>query len=811
MTSQRFLNDKVNSRDFLRSLLEACKAPIVALLFISFYTLGSVVSFARSLKKNAELIELLKKHEIISYFGGAKGEFEYKDTTVLCFLMVFCGVAVAISLFSFAFKKNSVNVYFSMGITRTRLFLNRVAAGAAELLVISFIPYLMVFLANVSLLGFNTHQLKLLGYYTLLMFVRGMSGFALGAFAVSVSGSMIEAVFTTGSASVIFVAVAALLSELKSLFLIGYTGGIEEEKLMLLTPWLGLLERSNYSDLVTGKKVPKEHLLTWKTDFSPIVFWAVAVVIIFAVALFLFKKRKNENTSSFGKYAVASALNGASILVVSILVLAELFSNLYSNNKSISVSLCIILCTVISFVIFIIAELIIRRKFKAVLRMLPVYGGTALVVFASLIVIGTGYFGTFNKLPDAKDIEYVSMSYDDPLNFLDYNVNTYSPESYDKEDSYSCKSSNPEDIKLCIEQFNKIKNDKRTDYGKLRYVEFVIKTKDGKFIARRFPVYSEEIRHNYDKAVFDSEYFHQIIKVNLAEFDMTENTVDYEASAYGYSDINADKYYGTNTYSYFDGSLLSDNFSYYEYAFNDDEITPSYTVTEELKDALYNDLCKMTYDEYYSNNAEPVGAVVADVDELMLESKTYSVEYSWLDFYGAYYDDPEMKDTVKTGIAYSSILIYPQMTETLEQLNGLEPNPHSTAVKTVICPDKKLSLSEAIEYLRDYTVNNNGSNGVFASANEGSRMDCWFSGKEVKDLFAVKPQGTYLDFMEIVYNAREVNLLRIDDKEKANKIADASRMVYDTYGDNGRYIFIIYEDGCIVSKYLPEKALSVLN
>lgn len=812
MTSQRFLNDKVNSRDFLRSLIEACKAPIVALLFISFYTIGAVASFAKELKKNTEFIELLKKHEIISYFGGAKSDFEYKDTTVLCFLMVLCGAIVAISLFSFAFKKNSVNVYFSMGITRTRLFLNRVAAGAAELFVISFIPYLMVFLANVSLLGFNMHQLKLLGYYTLLMFVRGMSGFALGAFAVSVSGSMIEALFTTGSASIIFVVALALLTEFKYLFLPGYVEDADiETKMMLLTPWLGLLERSNHSDLVTGKKVPKEYLLTWKTDLFPIVFWAAAAVIIFAVALYLFKKRKNENTSSFGKYAVASALNGASILLVSVLALAVLFSDLYSNNKSISIPLCIILCTVISFVIFIIAELIIRRKIKAVLRMLPVYGGIALVAFASLIVIGTGYFGTFNKLPDAKDIEYVSMSYSDPLNFLNYNVNTYSPESYDKEDSYSCKSSNPEDIKLCIEQFNKIKNDKRTDRGKLRYAEFVIKTKDGKFIVRRFPVYSEEIRHNYDKAVFDSEYFHQIIKVNLAKFDMTENTADYEESAYGYSDINADKYYGENTYSYLNGSLLSDNFNYSEYGFNDDETTPSYTVTEELKEALYNDLCKMTYDEYYGNKSEPVGAVAVNVDKLILESQTYNSEYGWLEFYGSYYDNPEMKDTVKTCIAYSSILIYPQMTETLEQLKDIEPNPHSTAVKAVICPDKKLSLSEVAEYLRDYAVNTNGSNGVFVSGNEAGQMDLWFSGNEIKELFAEKPQGTYLDLMEIVYNAREVKLSRVDDKEKANKIADASRMVYDTYGDNGRYIFVIYEDGCIVSKYLPEKSLSVLG
>lgn len=60
MTSQRFLNDQVNSRDFLRSLLGACKAPIVTILFLSFAVIGPVVEFAKTLKKSLQLWSLLK-------------------------------------------------------------------------------------------------------------------------------------------------------------------------------------------------------------------------------------------------------------------------------------------------------------------------------------------------------------------------------------------------------------------------------------------------------------------------------------------------------------------------------------------------------------------------------------------------------------------------------------------------------------------------------------------------------------------------------------------------------------------------------
>lgn len=808
MTSQRFLNDKVNSRDFLRSLLEECKAPIITLMFVSFYTVGAVATFAKNLKKNIEFMELLKNREIISYFGGATSDYDYKDTTVLGILMILCGIAVAISLFSFIFKKNSVNVYFSMGITRTRLFLNRVAAGATGLFVISFIPYLIVFLTNVGMFGFHSHQLKLFAYYTALMFIRGMSGFAIGTFAAVISGSVIETFFSAGSASIIFRAAAALLSGFKNIFLPGYVSNYNEEnKMLLLTPWTALLEDTNYSDLITGKKVPENYLLTWKTDFFPIALWAVFAVIILAVTLFLFKKRKNENTASFGKYAIASGLNGACIFVISVLILAGLFSEYGIKFKS--VPLCIILCTVISFVIFFIAELIIRRNFKAVLRILPVYGGLALATFASLIVIGTGYFGTFNKLPDVKEIEYVSMNYSDPLNVFNYNVNTGSPQSYDDKDANYCKSSNPEDIKLCVEQFNKIKNDKGTGSEMLRYTEFVIKTKDGKFIARRFPVYSEEISHNYDKAVFDSEYFHQILKLKLANND--KDSLDYEYNYGSYENLYGDKNQNSNAFYYFDRSLLSDNFNYREYAFNDDEVTPAYYFTGELKEALYNDLCKMTYDEYYGNNAEPIGAIAIDVASLMQETSTYTVGYDWLNFDGNYYNvEGESKDVIKTCIATCSILIYPQMTETLEQLEEIEPNPHKTDIKAVLCPDKKLSLSQALENLRDYYTDYR-TYGVYSGGNESIRLDFYLSGKEVNDLFEKKLQGTYLDFIEIVYSAKDVNVTRVDDKAKAKQISDASRSVYDTYGDNGRFVFVIYEDGCVVPKYLPEKSLSVLS
>lgn len=813
MTSQRFLNDRVNLRDFLRSLLEACKAPIVALFFISLSVIGPVAKLAKALKQNLQYMELLKKHEMISYFGGITSEGEYNDPATLSILMLLCGMAVALSLFSFAFKKNSVNVYFSAGITRTRLFLNRIAAGAIELFAVALIPYLIVFLMNVGMFGFHSHQLKLFAYFTLIMFIRGMSGFAIGALAAAVSGSVIEMVITTGATSVIALLPALLLSGFKSILLPGYVSGNDNsDKTMLLSPWTGLLDYSGVNRLIAGKKVPKELLLTWKGNFLPIAFWAIAAVIIFAVGLVLFKKRKNENTASFGKFSIASAVNGAAILFVSIIALEEVFASLYAEGKIKSVALCIILITVISFIAFFVAELIIRRNFKAVLRILPVYGGIALVMFASLLAIGTGYFGTYNKLPEVKDIEYISMSYDDPLTTFTYVANVYSPEDYDKEKDYNCKSSNPEDIKMCIEQFNKVKTEKREGRNSIDRISFVIKTKDGKFISRYFPVYSEETCNNYNKAVFDSNYFHSIIKSKLNSESSNGNYTDETANIVMDGKEYSDQYIETDFYDYYNGDLLANAETFgYETVVRGSSVE----MTEELKAALYEDLCNITYDEYYCNKGKPQGAIVSSAFTPMLETHQYHAEELWLQFYTNYGDPDAEKVSKKTAVAYRAILVYPQMAKTAELLNETEQMPQTAQVKAVICPDKKLTLTDAFKNVSGnsvYYYDGRISSTVFISYMQSSRAtDYFMNGDKVSKVFGNKKTGTYLDFIELIYGANDVNVTRVDDKDKAQKISDEAYTVYNTYNDNGRCIFVIYDDGSVIAKYLPEKAMSVLN
>ncbi len=816
MTSQRFLNDHVNAKDFSRSLMQGIMFPIIMFVVLLGKFLFPVVEFAKKVKLNFEYLQMIEKHEIISYFGGLTEDIAgfYPDSSPFSMFVFLFGVLTALSLFSFAFKKKSVNVYFSMGITRTRLWINRIAAGAIEIFAASFIPLLIVFIMNTSLFGFHKHQLALMAYYVFLYVTSGVAGLVFGALAASVSGSRIEMLITSLSASTILVVAISVFDNWKYYFLRGYVAtSTTASRTNLLSPVSAIMEHSLFDRLITGKKVPEDLVITWKTDIFPLVLWTVLSGLVFLLGMYLFKKHKNENSNSFGKFSVASALNGAFVFFIGLEELSDIFYSLYVDRKINSRVLCILLCILGTVILFFVAELIIRRNLKAVRKMIPVYGGLLLVSLAALLVIYTGYFGTYNKLPEAKDISYVSMSYSDPLGKLSYYVDGSCPENYDTKDESFIKSDNPDDIKLCIEQFNKVKKDKHAEGRTMGNVSFVIKTKDGKFISREFPVYSDEILHDYSKSVFNSEYFHKVLKYKLTAVAL--DTEETEAAGYAtYSvgmefvnEIMSDQTTDGNTFNYLDVSLISDSDGT-----SDEDVMSSYTITPELNEALYNDLVKMTYDEYYGTKGEPVGAISYYMESLMLETVKYNMYSSWINFdnYDYSYSEKWSEEQEKTGMPFASsaILVYPQMTETLAALGDIQPSPQKTPVKAVLCPDKKFSALDAFEANAGF--DDSMSSSVF-TVGDGDLSNIPLHGGKLTGKLTEKDGGTYLDFLDIVYNENGVKLNRIDDTEKAKKIADASRSVYDTYGDDGRYVYVIFEDGSVAEKYLPEKSLSVLN
>lgn len=857
MTSQRYLNDNANVKDFLRSLAKVWIFPAIAFLVLSSEFLIPVIEYVSDKKTSLEGIEWLKANHVISYFGVS--DFYNEILQLMVIGMVLCGMLIALTHFSFAFKKNSVNVFFSMGITRTRLYVNRILAGTCELFVASFLPFFLIFIVNVSTFGYHKHQVAVMFYYTIAMFVSGVAGMAITAFASAISGSRIEAILTSFTTSTVFILLVSEFTFIRTTLLKGYVQVSSLSKTTFLeilgtmsSPWtfvknLGEVKEANYSGdpinimgrEVLGNKVPQDLVLD-SGLLLPIFAWVLISAAIIVAGLYLFNKRKAENANSFGKFYLSSAINGAFAFAVCIECVSESLCNAYNHDNGFfrhKAFLCLAIFVILSFIAFFLAELVLRRNIKSVVKMFPVWAVLAVGSVLITISVGTGYFGTFNKLPDRKEIKSVSMNVSDPRGIFNYSaVDAYNT-NISNENQYFCESDNPEDIKLCLDYFEKIKNSKYDSESSLMNAEFIIKTKDGEVMARRFPVYSDELMHQYGKDVINSNFF-DVVMANILDPDKSEigeeyqyiegmdyylpasNSFDGENYTSYYGDYGDEYIYSIKGFHYFAPSLLADGIEIYgndnnEGYYDTIKMVDEYVIQDkELLKALYNDLSKMTYDELFLNPSKPLGALALYRNVADNVTDSYIFNYGYLTW-SREIDELEVKTGEEKQFNVSlmgrkCILIYPQMTETLKILGNSVPSKHTANVKEVFYADKKLSIDRIDSVGERYNVfsYNSVHPDMFVS-NVDSKFNYGIYLKENDS--SIRQSGNYTEFVNMMYAQENVKVINVNDSAKAQKIADKSVPVYDTYKDDGRYVFIVYDDGSVVKGYVPEAAISVLK
>ena len=106
MTSLRYLNDKTDSKDLVRSFIKVIPYAVIAIIVLSIQHIVEVVQLVAS----PEFKMAKASAKTISYFGN--GGFLYPD--LVLYGMVLCGIVMSFMLFRFMLTKKSVNVYFSI-------------------------------------------------------------------------------------------------------------------------------------------------------------------------------------------------------------------------------------------------------------------------------------------------------------------------------------------------------------------------------------------------------------------------------------------------------------------------------------------------------------------------------------------------------------------------------------------------------------------------------------------------------------------------------------------------------------------------
>ncbi len=831
MTSQKSLKNNVNFNDFKRSLKGSLPFPAIAFAVLIFFIVFPVVGYFYNTTRQPGT-----PYDLVYIFFDSSSLF-YTAFEVLQVGMVLCGMMTAAKSFYFLLSKKQVNVYLSLGVTRTRMFLNRIASGAITLFTSVFVPFTIIYLMNIAELGATAQLSNIYLYIVLSLFVASMTGFAIGSFAISVTGNIFESAITMGTISFLPTLIVTLLNDAKQQMLKGYiyTGyGNDNTKFFSPFTFINNSEQMistrnpddfsfvdinqvvmcyDKSNLVNGA-IPKEYAIDWYF-IRPVIIWFVIAIAIAGLAFVLFNKRKAENANSLGKFAISRTINGAFAVTVAFFFGIGV---LYYELGTIGVTLIAI---GLSFVAYFVVQLILTRKLKTSLKSLSMCA-VFMVVFVGLVAfMETGYFGTYNKLPEKDNIKAVSITVP-----VDYSYNSvYISGRY-------VVSTNTDDISMAMSLFEEVKKDDGIDILAIRHATFEFETKDGETITREFGIYSPELYNKYCETVVNSKFFDGVLEYNFLGFDENNKSKNGEYTYITHGDSQEPNAVGA--FNYYDSQLLInyvpvENESDTEgsvFELEDGEVIDYegdrdifIMKGDELATAIYNDISKMTYKELFKNNREPFGVLGWDQSYVCKTNDIVGpVNEKEIDLY--YSGEEENIAGVKE--AYAWLNIYPEMTETIAYFknNNIEyTSTYDVPVKQVLYTDSSLTFGYAQREFIEQAVKVQGENEhykrYFSSRRTMPKAD-YYNVNALSDSYFfnlswyISEKATKEELIKKVY-ADIGHPLGVVDAEKAEKVVSNSVGQYHNYNDNGRVIFIIYEDGSMIEKYLPEANVGVLK
>lgn len=399
-------------------------AAINAVLMFFFFCLTPILVFREKTSMNEQTGQLTQVNfkEQYAFLFSADMTF-YRYFVVAALLGI--GLLMGIATFRFITGKKTVNVYYSLGIKRARLFTAKYLSGLTLVGLSVLVPMLGALIINLVVLGANKYLFTAFFYLLIGMFSLVAFSYTLTAAVFATVGTAFEGVLFSGilllfpqmlfSSLQIFIQRLVLGTPLGSDFSGSryYTGeGSEVTLAKQFSACNPLRYMSNglftYTQATAkGQLQDIDHggeMISWQMpDFLVPIIWILATAALFAFGLFLYERRKAEIGGFIGKNKV---LNFIGIFLVAIYGFAVAYDIL--NGKGMAVAL--IVGAVIFVVIYAILSLLLLRNFKQFLKDLPALGVQLALTALIFVFFCTGYFGAANKIPEVSEIASAKIS-----------------------------------------------------------------------------------------------------------------------------------------------------------------------------------------------------------------------------------------------------------------------------------------------------------------------------------------------------------------------------------------------------------------
>lgn len=431
MTSQKSLNNTF-AFSFKTAFGENFIIPLLTflgLMFLGPYTIFTNLKCERSnravmaMESNSAATEL---KDVYRYFFGNFAEMDI----ITVFGVVCASVLLGVIAFRFIANKKTVNVYYSLGIKRTKLFASKYFAGLIMQSVAVIIPSLLSIFVNIYYIG-SSRELWAAGIYRgMLLLATAIFCYTFTAMIFCCVGTIVEGIIfsgvTLGLPSIALFSLQTFMSKL--IWGSPYGKSVRTAEYVSLSATSLLSKFANYNPLLFAVTGLKKYLIApiektvdannqtvikifsgengtvWSNpNYTAIICWLAASVAVFALGLYLYKNRKAEICGFRGMNKVLNTLVTFAVGIFAF----SLATNLYDVIGFVPMIIAAIAAYV---VIYLIIELVLNRSKKAFVKglvKLPVHVGVLVIIS---IVIGTGLFGFSNKLPEVEEISSVSVS-----------------------------------------------------------------------------------------------------------------------------------------------------------------------------------------------------------------------------------------------------------------------------------------------------------------------------------------------------------------------------------------------------------------
>lgn len=356
----------------------------------------------------------------------------------LIFGVVLSSVLTGIFTFSFISDKKRVNIYYSLGIKREKLFAARFLSGLLLLVCSVVIPIVYDFILNIYKFGKSKNLTGSFVFYLLGLLSLSLLSYSISAFVFTNVGTVFEGIFFSAT----FMILPEIFLDIANLFVKYLTFGtaygqqkanktisivdsaanfnplrylINGLKSSAQADKKGYIVSSQY-----GERMTSQPELFKIASIKFVIMFLIISVAVFFVSLYLFKRRKTEIAGFIGKSKI---FNFISTFIISLSTFGILFGILIKQYKFFDKYFAVVLISSVAFIVtYVVLSLIIYRSGKVFIKNLYNLAIQLLICFIMIAFFKTGFFGYMNKTPKIKNIDSVSISND----YKDYAFNVNS-------------------------------------------------------------------------------------------------------------------------------------------------------------------------------------------------------------------------------------------------------------------------------------------------------------------------------------------------------------------------------------------------